>query len=396
MVHVTTAGILLWVSPETTASSEVVKAAGQDFELEVRFCTYPELVDELHHGLPRLAGIEFGTKPEQSVALLKQLHARSPRTLTFAASADSSLSLIRTALKAGANDFLSLPLDRRELDKVLIKLTQPGFERQTATTMGEVITICGARGGLGSTTLAVNLAVRLAGPESRVALMDLDLQRGDVAAFLNLTPTQSLEALANARGDIDELFLQDVMTRHSSGVFVLPAPSLIEEADAVGHLEIEAALKVLRSHFAYTIIDTARTITSAALAAFEASDRIFILMDLSVPGVRAVRRLVDLLGRLNIGTERFDVLLTSMVPRAVSLADAVRAIGKPPLITIPNDAVLANRIMNAGTPLNGTADSSLRTCINALAAKLTGVTEQAAGRRSIVQRIFSRRNKPEA
>lgn len=392
-----TANTFLWVSPEATSSMDVVKAAGLDFRLEVRFCTYPELLDELRHGPPRLAGVEFGQKTEESIALLKQLHTRAPRTLTFVASADSSVHLMRTALKAGASDFLSLPLDRRELDKVLIKLTQPGVERLTPSSMGEVITVCGVRGGLGATTLAVNLAVRLAGmSESRVALMDLDLQRGDVAAFLNLTPTQSLEALASARGEIDELFLQEVMARHPSGVFVLAAPSLIEEADAVGHVEIETALRVLRAHFGYTIIDTARTITPATLAAFENSDRIFVVMDLSVPGVRAARRLIDLLGRLNIATERFEVLVNTAVPGVVSPEDALRAIGKPPLMTIPNDPMLANRLMNAGTPLNGATDSGLAACITALAAKVAGVTLGTASHRSFLQRLLSRRGKTEA
>lgn len=392
-----TANTFLWISPEATGSTEVVKAAALDFRLEARFCTYPELLDELRYGPPRMAGVEFGQNIEASVALLKQLHARAPRTLTFVASADSSVQVIRTALKAGASDFLSLPLDRRELDKVLIKLTQPGVERLASSIMGEVITVCGVRGGLGVTTLAVNLAVRLAGmSESRVALMDLDLQRGDVAAFLNLTPTQSLEALASARGEIDELFLQDVMARHSSGLFVLAAPSLIEEADAVGHVEIEAALRVLRAHFGYTVIDTARTITPATLAALENSDRIFVLMDLSVPGVRAARRFVDLLGRLNIANDRFEVMVNTVVPGVVSPEDALRAIGKPPLLTIPNDPMLANRLMNAGTPLNGATDAGLAACITALAAKIAGVAPEAPGHRSLFQRLLSRRGKAES
>src|SRR5439155_1178479 len=128
--------------------------------------------------------------------------------------------------------------------------------------------------------------------DAETALVDLDLQRGDVAAFLNLTPVNSLAALASAAGTVDEIFLAGTLTRHPSGLFLLPAPSEIEEADAIGHNEVEVALRLLRPQFRYAVVDTSRTITGPALAAFEQSDRLLMLTDLSVPGVRAARRIV--------------------------------------------------------------------------------------------------------
>ncbi len=80
-----------------------------------------------------------------------------------------------------------------------------------------------------------------------MALVDLDLQRGDVAAFMNLTPHNSLANLAAAPGEIDDVFLASTLTRHPNGVFVLPAPTEIEDADSVGHDEIKLALELLRA-----------------------------------------------------------------------------------------------------------------------------------------------------
>src|SRR5207245_10405969 len=119
----------------------------------------------------------------------------------------------------------------------LIKFTQVEMKpAATRSVIGEVFTVCGARGGLGVTTLAVNLAVRMASSSgSEVALVDLDLQRGDVAAFLNLTPLQSLATIAAAHGELDAVFLRGTLTRHASGVFVLPAPPQIEDVDSIGH-----------------------------------------------------------------------------------------------------------------------------------------------------------------
>jgi Flp pilus assembly CpaE family ATPase len=121
-----------------------------------------------------------------------------------------------------------------------------------------------------------------------------------------------------------------------------------------------------------------------------------LLTDLSVPGVRAARRLVDLFGRLNIPIDRVEWLVTMATQGPVSLPDAVRTIGKSPFLTIPSDPALANELMNAGTPLNGTRGSALAVSIEALAGKLIG--GEAAGkpaRRGLFQRILTRRSRSE-
>jgi len=217
-------------------------------------------------------------------------------------------------------------------------------------------------------------------------LVDLDLQRGDIAAFLNLNPSQSLAAIAAARGEIDEVFLHGALTRHESGVVVLPAPLQMEEADTIGHEQVESVLRVLRSQFRYVIVDTARTLTDASLAALEATEHVFLLTDLSVPGMRATRRTLDLLARLDA---RPEVLITQAIARPAKLEDATRAIGQPPYLIIPRDPTAASQAMNAGAPLNGTKDSPLATSIGEFATKLTGVGPKGGGGR-LFGRLFGR------
>lgn len=390
-----TEGTIFWVTADGTGNREAIQRIASEHNLTVRLCEFAELFNRLRAERCRLVAIELGSKPDEGMALLKQLHVRAPHVVAVAASADSSVQTLRAALKTGASDFLSLPLDDKELNKVFIKLTQAGALRPATDMVGEVITLCGARGGLGVTTLAVNVAVRLAArAQSRVVLVDLDLQRGDVAAFLNLTPTQSLAAVAAAHGEVDEVFLQDVLTRHASGVFVLPAPEQMEEADAIGHPEVDVVLGLLRSLFRYIVIDTSRVITGATLAAFEHADRILLLTDLSVPGVRAARRIVELLERLSVPSERVELLVTQAVRGPVPLAEAARAIGKEPLVSIARDQATASDLMNAGTPLNGVRQSALGTSIDTLTAKLMGDRAAGgAGRGSLLQRVFGRRSK---
>ena len=392
-------GTLLWARPDGEGGAggiEPLRAAVREFKLAVHCCGYAELPELIRTRRCELVGVEVGADAEAAAALIKRLHERLPALTIFAASDDPGVSLLRTLLEAGATDVLSLPLGSQELHKALIKFSQVRTKAGAAQAAGTVLTVVGVRGGLGATTLAVNLAARFHGTlEAETALVDLDLQRGDVAAFLNLTPVNSLAALANATGPVDEIFLAGTLTRHPSGLFLLPAPSEIEEADAIGHNEVEVALRLLRVQFRFVVVDTARTISGPSLAAFEQSDRILALTDLSVPGVRAARRIVELLDRLSIPRERVDLIVTHAIPGPVSLADAARAIGKEVFHVLPRDEQGAGGAMNAGAPLAASREAGLATAIGELADKLAGRGATTKAKRGhLLQRMFTRETRP--
>ena len=383
--------MLIWAAPGPSANRQLVETAARELTLTVRFCTYKELLDLLHTERCHVACIEFGFDAHPGLTLLKNVVERMPRLTTVVASNDTSVSMIRAVLEAGAADFLSLPLTPQELNKALIKLSQTALKGPSARgqAAGTIITVCGARGGLGATTVAVNLAFSLTTlTRTDVALVDLDLQRGDVAAFLNLTPLNSIATIAEAKGAVDDIFLAGTLTRHPRGVFVLPAPTQVEEADAVGHDHVELTFQLLRAQFSHTVVDTARTVNGAMLAAFEQSDHILILTDLSVPGVRAARRMIELLLRLNVSAQLIQPVFSHVIPGPVSPQDAVRAIGKEPLLVIPRDDAAASGAMNDGTPLNG-KQSALSFAIAELAAKLTGVAPPPKPK-GLLQRVFSK------
>jgi pilus assembly protein CpaE len=385
-----TQGTIVWATAGGAAGPDILEGAAAEFKLAVRICTHRELLEKLRKERVTLVGIEFGQDAREALTLVKEVCNWRQGLPVLAATGDTSVTMIRAALQAGATDVLSLPLSPQELHKALIKFTQPVPKAPSAArTLGDVVTVCGARGGLGATTIAVNLAFRMgAMTSSNVALVDLDLQRGDVAAFLNLTPSNSIATLATAPGPVDEIFLAGTLTRHPGGVFVLPAPLQIEDADAIGHDEVEMALRLLRGQFRYVVVDTARTITGSMLAAFEQTDKILVLTDLSVPGVRAARRTFEVLGRLDIPMERVELLVTQARPGPVTMQEAVRAIGKEPFQVIPRDEGAASHAMNGGTTLNG-GSSVLSTSLSELAGKLTGVQVAPKGR-GLFQRVFSK------
>jgi pilus assembly protein CpaE len=380
-------GTMLWVASSSGDDARALAQHARDFGLELRMCTLLDAAEAVR-APAELIAFELDGDRERSLAQLRRIHERMPAVPLIAVSADTGVPAIREALAAGASEVLSLPFDRAEVAKAFIKLAELR-RRDTATLRepGKIVTVYGARGGLGSTTLAVNLAVRLQMQGQRdVALVDLDLQRGDVSAFLNLTPIQSVAALAAAEKEIDAAFIRNTLSLHGSGVYVLPAPLLIEEADTIGHEEASLALTLLRQQFAFTVVDTSRTLMGATVAALEHSDRILVITDLSVPGVRAAQRTVDVLRQL--GPVRPELIVADRPGSDVPLKDAVRTIGVDAVMTIPRDDATACDAMNAGTPLNG-KQSSLTLAIGQLAGKLLGTDGGAGRRRRFLGRIFN-------
>jgi pilus assembly protein CpaE len=382
-------GAVLWAGTDP-ANRELVVSAASDFKLAARCCALREVLDSVRTNAFDVVGLELGDDPREGLALLKELHDRLPRLSIIVASRDASVPVMRSALERGAFDFLSLPLSRAEVHKALIKFTQLAARQVAAGALGEVITVTAARGGLGATTLAVNLAARLhAVAGADVALVDLDLQRGDVAAFLNLTPSQSLATMATARGEVDDIFLHSTLCRHASGLFVLAAPGAIEEADLVSHEDVQLAIRLLRVQFRYVVIDTPRTVTGAGLAALEDADRVIVLTDLTVPGVRAARRLVELVNRLNVQPERVQVVVTEIVKGPIDLKEAVRTLGNDPVAILPRDEA-AGKAMNSGVLLNGNRPTGLTTVLTQLAAKIAGTRAPARTQRTaLLRRFFS-------
>jgi len=389
----TNTGTIVWAADDSAANRSVLDATAQALGLTVQFCAPRDAAERATAAHARVIGLEAGYDQVRALALVGELHGRLPRTTILLASRDGDLSFMRAALEAGASDVLSLPLETAELHKALLRASQTTARTPTppSDATGEVITVCGARGGVGVTTLAVNLASRLATlATGEVGLVDLDLQRGDVAAFLNLTPVNSIANFAEAQSQADDMFLASSLIRHPKGVFVLPAPPEIEDADTVGHDEVKVALGLMRARFRYTVVDTARTITGATAAALEASRRILVVTDLSVPGIRSTRRLVDLFTRLGVPADHVELVVTEAIPGPVRVDEAAQAIGKQPFFVVPRDEASAGEAMNHGAPLNG-KPTRLALAMTEFAARVAGVHAGPKTKSSqLFRRLFSR------
>ena len=234
--------------------------------------------------------------PNQALELIQKITHTNPGTVLLPASRSADSGLILRAIRAGAREFLPLPAEQTELLDTISRLLRGRNESQTAQTQGpRIITVTGATGGVGCTTLAVNLAAALgSNKEHETILVDLDLIFGGVDAYLDVPTNHTLSHIVQSFDRLDLTLLKRSITRHSSGLYVLPHPTVIQEAAGIDPEVLRRLFGLLRAAFSTVVIDTSKGLQSADFSAFELSDVILVVVQLDLLCLRNTARLLGL------------------------------------------------------------------------------------------------------
>lgn len=282
--------------------------------------------------------------------------------------------MILSALRAGVHEFTPSPLDPKEfavcVDRLARRMKAPAREAGTA------IAIYSAKGGLGTTTVAVNLAAAIARqhPTRRVALADYVVVGGDVRVVLDLKPAYDVGDLVMKVDRIDGDLLFSLLTQGPGGIWTLPSsdnPEVLELIDANAAATI---MSQLRTHFGYLVVDTEHYLSERTLAALDAADRIVLVTQLSVPALRSAQRTLQLFDRLGYPQQKVMVIVNRADAESpLSVRDAESVLGREIVWRLPNDFRACAEATTKGVPvIDYEPNSSLsRSYIN-LAAKLTG------------------------
>lgn len=244
--------------------------------------------------------------------LAREITVRHPDLGVVIVVSSAGPDAYRAALEAGARGLLALPLSLEELHAGLVaaavwsqavRARLVGEEEGVAGAAGggTMLTISGAKGGVGTTTVAVHLALAsAAGLTQRVCLVDLDLQAGDVPSLLDLSHRRSVSDLVGVAHEMTPRHLNESLYRHESGLRVLLAPSCGEEAEAVNAIATRQILTALRSRFDLVVVDCGTVVTEAGAVAVEMAERSLVVVTPDVPALLAARRLIGLWERLQV------------------------------------------------------------------------------------------------
>jgi pilus assembly protein CpaE len=246
-----------------------------------------------------------------------------------------------------------------------------------------VVAVYSAKGGTGTTTVAVNAAHCIAAnhPDSRVALADLVVSGGDVRLHLDLRPTYDLSSLAEKLDRLDAELLYSLLTNSSGGLWALPAPDNPEFEDTLDASTLGTIVEHLRMHFAFTVLDCEHHLTERTLAALDAADRILLVTQLSVPALRSTQRSIELCRRLGYPEEKLCVVVNRFQSGEVlSLRDAADVLKCEIFWKIPNDYRTSAGALMKGLPVSEfAADSKLAWSFAQLASKLGGNSAHPSG-----------------
>ncbi len=241
-----------------------------------------------------------------------------PETTVIIMSVQGETEYVRKAMTAGARDFLCKPFNVDELTETIVKtyhLDSKRREKGTVSKVNEemrsrVFTVFSTKGGVGKTTIASNLAVSLArSTKKRVALVDLDLQFGDVAIMLNVSAKNTISDLVKEFAMLDKTLMEEYLVTHFSGVKVLPAPVKPEYAEYITANHVEKIINTLRESFHYIIIDSSASFHESVLTALDMSDRILLVSTLDLPTIKNIKAGLDVMETLHYPAEKIHIVL---------------------------------------------------------------------------------------
>lgn len=293
-------------------------------------------------------------------------------------------TLLTRAIKAGARDVVphddlgAVAAAVGRAHQLYVALRGPSG----ATHQGRVVTVFSPKGGVGKTTMAVNVALALADRGARqVCLVDLDLAFGDVAITLQLFPSHTVEHAIGSEETLDAEMLGALLTRHQDGVMVLAAPSQPDVRERVTPALVTRVLNTLRETFDFIVVDTAPAFDETTLAALDETDECVVVATLDVPTLKNVRLALETIEMLGIASGHRHLLL-NRADDAVGLGpDKVEAIlGLAVAAQVPTSMDIAAST-NAGTPiLSGKPGHPSSAAIRGLAVRLAGEPADPAGR----------------
>ncbi|MEO5902702.1 MAG: P-loop NTPase [Gemmatimonadaceae bacterium] len=288
--------------------------------------------------------------PGELVTLEREIR-RAPNSSVIATALTAEPDLIVRAMRAGVHEFLVYPPKPEELARSVERLMRRG---RSDTEHGELIAVYSGKGGLGSTSIAVNLAQSFGAmrKDSRVAIVDLVVAGGDVRVFLNLKPLYDISHLIAKGSRVDAELLNSVLTPCPGGVWALPTGDSPEDQDLFDSAAVGSVLSLLRQHFPVTIVDCERHLCEATLAALDAADKVVIVTQLTVLALRSTQRSLAMFRRLGYDESKLCVVVNRYQSADVlPVKDAEDLLQTKIYWKLPNDYRLSAASLNRGVPV---------------------------------------------
>jgi pilus assembly protein CpaE len=370
--------------------------------LEAECNRYEFFYDVIQQSQPDVVMISLDSDQQKALALIQHLGHEAPEMPILAISARGDGQAILQALRCGAREFLTAPVVLEELLKALQRL-----QRTAATSMtrageavptrqeSQVIAVIGSRGGIGCTSIAVNLGCTIAQDSAHsVALVDLDLALGDADVSLDLMADYTLADVVLSVDRLDMQFLKRSLSKHTSGLSLLPHPVQMDDCELIREDHLQRVIGLLRASYTHLLLDLSKSFSACDKAALRMADVILLVAQLELSSLRNVVRMLMALGNDPAMMDKVQIVVNRVGSDGdISLKKAEETIGKPIYWQIPNDTRALQDSRNQGIPLLQLAPKSkVQQAFVGLAQAVTGKELQGqAKEKSRGWALFSRK-----
>jgi pilus assembly protein CpaE len=353
-----------------------------------------QLYGELIRLKPAAAIISVGANSENAIRLIRQLASEAPKTAVIAAAQNASPELLLQSLRAGAREFLQLPIRMDELKTVLDRVAEfSAGQVETPKKKGRMVAVFSSKGGCGTSFIATNLA---ASTNARTVLVDLNLQAGDLPLFLGVDPKYSFADLAENRNRLDEALIKSFVTPYSSNLSLLAAPKEADSADEIEPEHVFEVLQRLRESYDYVVLDPQHTFDSITLAALDQSDEIVLILTLDIPAIRSTQRALEIFDRLGYPRKKIRIVVNRWSKQIdLDLRQVEKFLGEPVIGFVPSDYQTAVTSINLGRPLvqsdpNSKIAQEIRRVARTIATGEISAHEEPRPRKTLWSSLFKR------
>lgn len=290
------------------------------------------------------------------------LSSAKPNIIIIVTMAEEGEEAIKRAMQSGARYFFRKPFSELDISHIIIDL----YDKQqmssrvygsrdffSSNKKSQIISVFSTKGGVGKTTVVANLAVALSERSNgKVALLDLDLQFGDIPIMFNIYPNKTIADLAGEVNNMESDVIEEFMVEHESGVRVLSAPLTPEYAEYINGHTVENILRILIESYKYIIIDTAPSFNDVNLTVMDMSDQIFFITTLDLSTIKNVKAGLQIMNSLKYSDRKVTLVLNRYHRHfGISNNELEKIFDKKVEHIIPEDNINVIQAMNEGTPL---------------------------------------------
>src|SRR5712675_13195 len=302
----------------------------------------------------RICFVDYDRNTEEAIWITERLRSEYPDLQTFAISAYSEPDGIIAAMRAGCAEYLLKPLQHDRVLDGLARVQAKQKKKARSGARGKIVTLVGAKGGTGVTSLALHLALELNQEGKRkCVLVDQHSTLGDASLYLGTGRHQySFYELANNGDRLDQELLQGFLLRHSSGLHVLDSPETVDVVRQASPSAVEHTLSFLAEIYQFVVVDCPPGLTDVTLACFAQSDQIVIVLTAELPSIRNAVRYIEHLERVGYNSGKVQIVLNRHSKRSPLDDDRVeKALGRKIAVRVPNAYNEVIRAINAGAPI---------------------------------------------